>query len=61
MSKETYHKLITENNTKDHKPADKEAEEEINREAKSIATELKLADRIERFSEAPAYVTVKDH
>ena len=30
-------------------------------EAKSIATKLKLSDRIEKLAEAPAYVTLKDH
>ena len=33
----------------------------INLEAKSIATNLKLSDRIEKLAEVPAYVTLKDH
>ena len=33
----------------------------INLEAKSIATELKLSDRIKKIAEAPAYITLKDH
>ena len=30
-------------------------------EAESIATNLKLSDRIKKLAEAPAYITLKDH
>ena len=33
----------------------------INLQAESIATNLKLSDRIKKLAEAPAYITLKDH
>ena len=33
----------------------------INLEAKSIATNLKLSEQIEKLAEVPAYITLKDH
>ena len=52
---------MKENVTKTYKKASEKLQKSINLEAKSIATKLKLSDRIEKLAEAPAYVTLKDH
>ena len=54
-------KLLKENFTKTYKKDPQKLEKSINLEAKSIATNLKLSDRIEKLAEAPAYITLKDH
>ena len=56
-----HNKLLKENVTKTNKKASEKLQKSINLEAKSIATKLKLSDRIEKLAEAPAYVTLKDH
>lgn len=61
LTKEQYEKLLLENVTKTYKKAGSEVVEKINREAKGIAEQLKLEDRINRLSENPAYITLKDH
>ena len=45
-------KLLTENVTKTYKRAPEKLQKSINLEAKSIATYLKLSDRIEKLAEA---------
>ena len=52
---------MKENVTKTYKKAPEKLQKSINLEAKSIATNLKLSDRIEKLAEAPAYITLKDH
>ena len=52
---------MKENVTKTYKKALENIQKSINLEAKSIATNLKLSDRIERLAEEPAYITLKDH
>ena len=54
-------KLLKENVTKTYKKALKKLQKSINLEAKSMGTNLKLSDRIEKLNEAPAYMTLKDH
>ena len=54
-----HNKLLKENVTKTYKKAPEKLQKSINLEAKSIATKLKLSDRIEKLAEAPAYVTLK--
>ena len=56
-----HNKLLKENVTKTYKKAPEKLQKSINLEAKSIATNLKLSDRIEKLAEAPAYITLKDH
>ena len=51
-------KLLKENVNKTYKKAREKLQKSINLEGKSIATKLKLSDRIEKLGEAPA---LKDH
>ena len=61
MSVEDYEKLLTENISSTYKKCDGKIVKNINNEAKSIAKELKIDDRVEQFSNRNAYITVKDH
>ena len=61
VSTEDYKKLLRNNITKDYKIAPSSLTEEINDEARNIACELELADRIEKYGDACAFVTIKDH
>ena len=61
VSVDLYKKLILNNVTKDYIQIPEEKVDKINREAALLASELELADRIEKHSEAYAYVTIKDH
>ena len=61
MSKEAYEKLLHDNVTKTYKKANDRVQKEINKEAKDIATQLKLQDKIECFADRNAFVTLKDH
>ena len=47
--------------TSTHKKCDSKIVKNINNEAKSIAKELKIDDRVEQFSNRNAYITIKDH
>ena len=47
--------------TKDYRIIDEDIVKTINKEAKELTEELKIADRVESHSEAPAFVTIKDH
>ena len=57
----SYYKLLTENITKDYEKTSNDAVKQTSKEAKAIAENLELADRIEVQSTKPAYVTLKDH
>jgi len=61
MTKESYEKLLRENITKTYKKADARVTSGINKEAKGIATDLKLQERIEGFADRNAFITLKDH
>jgi hypothetical protein len=61
MDKDNYVKLLTENITKVYKKAEEKTKTCIDKEAKEIATKLKLADRIECLANRSAFVTLKDH
>ena len=61
MDKETYEKLLHENITKTYKKTDKKRVRAINVDAKKIAKDLELEDRIEKMQESECYITVKDH
>ena len=61
VSKDKYSKLLKDNITKDYRLVEQNTVDDINREAKQIAAELGLADRIEAHSEKPAFITLKDH
>ena len=61
LNKEHYSKILQENITKDYRKADEEEKKKIDLEAKKIAKELSLADRIECMAEKDAFITLKDH
>ena len=61
LSKEAYNKLLKENITKTYKKADDNTYNEINMEAKNIASKLKIDDRVECLAKKNAFITVKDH
>ena len=61
VSPEKYHKLLIENVTKDYKLVTEKDVDSINLEAKKLAEELKLADRIETFGNSQAFISLKDH
>ena len=52
---------IKKNVTKTYKKAPPKVETAINFEAKCIAANLNLGDRIERLAQTPAQITLKDH
>ena len=61
VSTNEYEKLLLENITKDYKQTAGTTLNEIDREAKKIAQSLDLADRIEQYGDAEAFITIKDH
>ena len=58
---QTYNKLLTENITKDYQKTHPNKIIQTSKQAKIIAQNLKLDDRIEDQSEKVAYITIKDH
>ena len=52
---------MKDNITRTYKKADKEVKNVIDSEAKKLADSLGLSDKMERFAEKPAFVTLKDH
>ena len=61
MKPEQYSKLLKENITKTYKKASNDTLKEINNEAKQIAINEKLDDRIECFAKRQAFITLKDN
>ena len=61
MSKDTYRKMLTENITKTYKKADNKIIKDINKEAKKIAVNLKLEEKMESYADRNAFITLKDH
>ena len=61
LDTDEYHKLLRENITKSYKIADENAYNSINSEAKNIATDLGIADRVEILAKKQAFITLKDH
>ena len=61
MKKESYEKLLRENITKTYKKADESIKPRIDRNAKAIATKLKLEEKVECYADRNAFVTLKDH
>ena len=54
-------KIFQENITKDYRKADEEEKKKKDLEAKKIAKELSLDDRIECMTEKDAFTTLKGH
>ena len=61
MTPQEHKKFLKENVTKTYEKAPPKVEVAINLEAKCIATNLYLSDRMERLAQTPAYITLKDH
>ena len=60
VTKDTYSKLLQDNITKSYKNSNVSVINNVNKEAKVMAAELKLGDRIEQFNQREAFVTLKD-
>ena len=56
-----YKELVDRNIQKSYKKADKGQEAKINKDAKTIAEELHLSDRVETMAKRDAFITLKDH
>ena len=56
-----YEKLLHDNITTTYQKVSKDTARIINMEAKDIAEQLKLDDRIEQAAEQKAFITLKDH
>lgn len=61
MAKESYTKLLSDNITKTYKKTSDNAYLATNREAKTIATKLGIADRSYCMAKKPSFITLKDH
>ena len=61
MPSHDYKKLLYENINKTYKKSTYRLEHTINMEAKQIAKNIKLDDRIESLAKTPAFMTLKDH
>ncbi|KAJ8027867.1 hypothetical protein HOLleu_29941 [Holothuria leucospilota] len=61
LSLDLYNKLLVDNITATYKATDNNVVNEINRDAKCLATKLDLADRIDIPAKKEAYITLKDH
>ena len=59
--KEQYSKLLRDNITRTYMKADRDIKSDIDSEARELAVKLDLSDKMERFAERPAFVTLKDH
>ena len=58
---DNYKKLLRDNITATYQQTEDSKVAKINKEAKTIASKLKLDDRIERFPTRKAFITLKDH
>ena len=61
MKKDEYEKLLHENVTKTYQKSTDDIRKSINREAKKMAEEMKLDDKMEVFADRKAFITLKDH
>ena len=61
LSKESYEKLLHDNITQTYKKAPVKTKRKIDRESKKFAKNLSLDDKMECYSDNPAYITLKDH
>ena len=56
-----YCKKLTDELTKEYRKVNKSELDKVNREAANLCSKLEIADRVEKFSEAPPFYTLKDH
>jgi len=61
MDKTAYDKLFIQNVTKTYKKADSSCYNNINYEAKSIAKQLGIDEKVECLAKPNAFITLKDH
>ena len=61
VTQEQYKKILKENVTETYKKSTERLEKSINLEAKNIAKEVDLIERVECLTKNPAFVTLKDH
>ena len=61
MSNLLYSFALTENVTKTYKHVQDETYDSINNKLKEIAKDLQITNRIDPMSDAPAFITLKDH
>ena len=61
IEKQQYEKVLHDNITKWYKKATEGLKNEIDKKSRNIAKNLQMEDRIERYTNNPAYVTFKDH
>ena len=58
---DTYQKLVQNNVTSCYSKTDPQTVQEINSKAKTLATKLEIAERVEVLAQKDAYITIKDH
>ena len=58
---EEYEKLLKNKVTETYKKCTGKQVEEVNKEAKTIVSKIKLEDRVQVLSEDPSFITIKDH
>ena len=56
-----YCKKLTEELTKEYRKVNRNELDKVNREAQKLCSKLQIADRVEKFSEAEPFYTLKDH
>ena len=61
MPKDKYQKLLTKNVTRHYQSAPEGAYNEINTEAREIAADRDVADRMDVLAKSGAFLTLKDH
>ena len=61
MSKENYNKLLRDNITKTYKKTGTNIKDNIDNEAANIAKSFHIQDRVERYANRNAFLTLKDH
>lgn len=61
LDKDQYSKLLHDSITATYKKADENSYDGINGEAKKLASELNISDRMECMAKQQAFVTLKDH
>jgi len=61
MEKTEYKNLMAKNIQKEYKKTSKTQIKNVNREAKEIAQELELEERVETMAERECFITLKDH
>ena len=61
MEKEDYGKLLKDNISKSYKKSSCDVKKDIDKEASKIAKQLKLDEKMEKYANRNAYITLKDH